>query len=415
MTQLSFDTPPTKELINAAFSFPREPWAYPSETMIELFGSSNGFTKQSAAGTQAQDTTFFFRGDQSLKLTTDGDGSAVFTREASISPTIDLTGKYLKVHVAVSDVSKVSELWLYASSDNFSSAFYTWKISQDISQLKDGELICLTLPIHAADRPEFDVTGTPDRSAINAIQFRVKDDTTGAISAWIDSISSVDEPSNGTVCITFDDGWGSQYTEARKKMDEYGFPGTAYVIPDLVDTSGYMTRAQLHLLQDRGWDISGHYGTTFENLANSEQALESALFNVKNWLASNGFYRGIHEFSYANGYYDSDKILSAVRRYFRSARTIANHPETSPPADPYRLRVLQVLSTTTTTAVQEAVQAARESKSVLFLVYHLIVSTLSGPTTERTIANFGTDMDNLNTQVASGLQVKSVSGFLNGL
>jgi len=79
---------------------------YPNETVITNFQSGHGFIKQSAAGTQSDDTINYIKGNQSLKLVTDGLSSAVFTRRSSISPTLDLTNKYLKVWVKVDNTSE---------------------------------------------------------------------------------------------------------------------------------------------------------------------------------------------------------------------------------------------------------------------------------------------------------------------
>ncbi|GAI56800.1 unnamed protein product, partial [marine sediment metagenome] len=156
----------------------------------------------------------------------------------------------------------LAEYRFYISSDNFTSYWY-WSISA--AQLKNDTWVPITLSFGEAT-----AEGTPDRSAINAIQWRVKDDGTAITANW-NGLSLIAEPTEGIVSLIFDDGSVTQYTEARKKMDEYGFPGTAYIIPDLIDTSIYMTLTQLKNLQNlAGWDIAGHHQTNLTTLTATE-------------------------------------------------------------------------------------------------------------------------------------------------
>ena len=67
-----------------------------NETRVEHFPAGHGWVKQSAAGTQTDDTTDFITVDRSLKLTTDGDGAAVFTRKTFAS-VINFTNKSLVI------------------------------------------------------------------------------------------------------------------------------------------------------------------------------------------------------------------------------------------------------------------------------------------------------------------------------
>ena len=383
------------------------PLQYPAETVITNLQSGHGYTKQSAAGTQSDDTADYIKGNQSLKLVTDGDASAVVTRKSSISPAIDLTNKYLKVWVKVDNTANVQEFWFYASSNNFSSAWYSWGINDDITQMTNdatsGVWVPITLPFSEAS-----ITGSPNRAAINAIQWRVKDKNSTAITANWGGMSALPEPTKGVVSITFDDAWLSQYDEARKKMDEYGFAGTAYIIPDNIGAANFMTLQNLKDLQDKaGWDISAHHQTVFTTLTATQ--VEQTILSIKNYLLKNGFFKGANDFAYPGGDYDETTVMPLIRKYFRSARTIASYAETYPPSDYHKLRVLLVVNTTATSAIQTAVDNARANKEWLILVFHKIVTT---PTvsTEYSIANFGTVIDDINSD---GILVRTVSDVLN--
>ena len=376
---------------------------YMLENVVSNFQTSHGFVEGGTGGSQEDDTTNYIKGNQCLKLTTDGSANAKFTTLGPISPAIDFTGKYPKLWVYVSDTTKIAELWIYASTESDLSKRYTWKLEDDITQLKSETWCPVTLSFGEAT-----VTSTPDRTDIDYLRLRVTDKGTGAVSVSFGAWSLVDEPLKGMVSLVFDDGWSSQFSQARLKMDQYGFAGTCYIIPDYIGTSNYMTLAQLKYLQNQlGWDISAHYQTDLTSLTGPE--VEMKLISVKNYLLNNGFSRGANDFAYPNGKYDETTVLPLVRKYFRSARTIAAFAETFPPADYHKLRVLLVINTTSTASIATAIDQARTNKEWLILIFHKIVTTASAET-EYSISNFGTVIDDI---ASDGILVKRVSDVLN--
>ncbi|KKR15230.1 MAG: hypothetical protein UT43_C0005G0026, partial [Parcubacteria group bacterium GW2011_GWC1_39_29] len=386
---------PTSETLNA-----------PKETVITNLQSGHGYTK-GALGTQTDDTSDYVKGNQSLQLVTDGAGGAVTSKKTSITPTLDFTGKYLKVWVKVNDIANVEDFWFYLSSDNLVSNFYTFKINKfkfndSLVASENNIWVPITMSFSEAV-----VTGSPDRAAINAIQWRIKDKNSIAITANWGGMSMLNEPTEGVVSVVFDDGWDSQFTEGKKKMDEYDMKATAYIIPDLVDTANYMTLANLKELQNlHEWDISAHHQTNFTTLTATE--VEETILDIKNYLIKNGF-KGADHFAYPNGAFDETTVLPLVRKYFKSARTIAEYPETYPPADYHKLRVASILDTDTPASIATLVDNARINKEWLILVFHKIVTT---PTveTEYSIADFGTIIDDI---ASDGITVKTVSEVIN--
>lgn len=372
---------------------------FPTTTTLVSLESGHGFVKQSTAGTQTDDTTDFVKGTQSLKLTTDGDNAVVFTRKASITPTIDMTGKAFVIWIKTDGIADLSEFTFYASSNNMGSFWY-WTIKNTFTNDDD---VWFPITLSWSDAT---ASGTPDRTAINCFQWRVRDDGTGAVETYLGGIHSMNEASGGVVSITFDDNWLSQYEVARPIMDLYGFKGAIYTIPNSVGTTNYMTLAQLKSLQDQsGWDICGHHETNLTTVADPDATVKE----VREWLANNGFNKGASEFAYPNGAWDDD-VLAAVKKYFRSARGIQEFVEQPVTPDLYRLKVFLVINTTTTAAIQAAVTDAINNNDWLILVFHKIVTT---PTvsTEYSTANFTTVMADINSQ---GIDVKTVSEVLNG-
>lgn len=60
------------------------------------------------------------------------------------------------------------------------------------------------------------------------------------------------------LCLTFDDGKLTNYTQAKPLLDGYGFKATFYCIGSRLDTPGYMSMAQALELQTSGHTIGNH-------------------------------------------------------------------------------------------------------------------------------------------------------------
>lgn len=372
-----------------------------AETFVTNWQSGHGFTRGSANGTQEDDTTVYIKGSQSLKHTTVGTGNSCFSSKTGMTA-MDMSGKMFKLWVCIDDPTNTAELWLYASSDSFTN-YYTWKITDDISMMKANVWTPVIFSFGEATS-----TLSPNRAAITAIRVRVNDKNSTIVHAWYGGLSIISEPTAGCVTLTFDDGWDSQYSEARKKMDAYNFPGVAYITPSKVGTTNYMTLAQIKELRDaHNWDIAGHHDTNLTTLPTSEA--ETVLIGVKKWLLSNGFIKGSSHFAYPNGGFSAD-IIDIAKKYFTTGRTIVSFAETLPPSNYMALKVLLVIDSTTTASIATAVDQARTNKEWLIIVFHKIV-TSPGATTEYSIANFSTVIDDIATD---GIAVKTITDVMHG-
>lgn len=368
---------------------------------LTIFASGHGFAKTSANGTFADDTTDYILGTQSYKLTTDGAASACFA-DATISA-FSLTGKYLKVWVKVSSVKDLAELWFLLSSDAFTN-FYTFKLSNDKSFLKDNTWQEYTFSFGDAV-----VTGTPNRGAITKIRVRGKDQNSNAIDIKFNGISAIPERSAGVVSVCFDDGLDSLYTKARPYMDKYGFKGTAYIIPELVDTNGYSTLDQLKTMQKTGWEIAAHHDGQLEET--NLHDLQDVIRFKKQWMLDNGF-NGVDNYAYSNGRFTQSQLHNIYRKWFRTCRSIVEgNTETYPPADTHRLRILNITNVDTTVTVNNRITQAVNNKEWLIMVFHGIADTVTDSSTQTSTTNFQTHMDNLNT---SGIRVMPVGAVING-
>ncbi len=149
--------------------------------IISNFQSQTGWIKQSSSGNQSYDNEDFINGSQSMKLVTAGTGLFTVTRSNIISPTLNLSDHVICAWMQIDNSSKIKELWMYFSSDGFQSSWYTYKIP--VSKIKSGEWVKILI-----DPKESVVTGSPDLSAINRIQIRINDDSTGPVTLHVNEI-----------------------------------------------------------------------------------------------------------------------------------------------------------------------------------------------------------------------------------
>ena len=382
---------------------------------VTIFDPGHGFTKTSSAGTQTEDSIDGYKKNNSMVLTTAGDGSPVTSRK-SIA-TIDFTGKIPIIAIKVSAIANLSKILVKLSSDGMTSNWYSLNPDPEKFRfLNDNVWIPVNLSFSVATIPRngavdySPLVGSPDRSSINTIEVSVQDNSLGPVSVKFGLIGYTDEPPRPAVSLTFDDGRISQYTLARKKMDEYGMPGTAYINDYSVGDGTHMSIAQLKEMQDQsGWDISAHT-SNHTNLVNATASEVERQFRVnKTWLIENGFSKGANHLAYPFGRFDYEKVIPLAKKYFASARTVASYPESSKTSNPYALRGYYVLNTASLQQMKNAVTRAIANNEWALFTFHSIVVTPTGVEEDLPQATFDAFIDWLATQ---DVDVKPVSQVL---
>lgn len=389
----------------------------PPAAVVTTMQSGHGWTTNGTGIGSAtlNDTSDYVLGSQAAKVVSAGNGNACQLRKLA-GASVSATGRSVRLWIKVDDVTHVSTIVVYAGDTSLANR-YTWTIdgagSQSGHWLKSGEWVAITL-----GWGDVTTTGAPNRAAITDWQVSLTDDAAGTVTMHVNGIALVPEPAtaypNGVLSFTFDDGWDSQYTEARKKLDQYAYPATAYLIADMIGAAGRMTLAQAQQLQDvNGWQVSGHaaadtvHGLTFTGV--DAATAKADYIAMREWLLSNGFAGGDH-LAWPLGAYDPS-VLRAARRYWASARSIHDRThETIPPADPLRLRCRTVTNTDTTTTIQTLIDNAYANRGWLIICFHKLVTT---PTvsTEYAIASFGTIVDYVATK---GIPVRTIDQVLRG-
>jgi peptidoglycan/xylan/chitin deacetylase (PgdA/CDA1 family) len=339
------------------------------ETTIVSFAERTKFAPMWGGGAfdVATDTAF-----PAARLVSAGDGKGTFVSNVrGFRPVHDFTGKFVKVWIKAEGIDHLGGIEFRLSSDRFASNHFAFALSKyddaDFNVLREGVWTPLTFSFGSAR-----VEGEPDRSAINGAGWYVADTGgEGRVTAYWGGLSALDEPSEGVLSFTFDDGYDEHHL-AAELMAAHGFRGTAYVIPEAIGGDGYMTLHQLVDLHERlGWDVAAHHETPFTEMA--PEMLENEILGVQRFLIDNEFDRGAGHLAYPLGRQNPNVVRPIVRKYFTTARIAADGPETLPPADSHLLRVFNVTPKTTPEQVGEAARRARENREWLILMLHYLV------------------------------------------
>jgi len=288
----------------------------------------------------------------------------------------DLRGRFLKLWIRVEEVRNLGAFELRLSSDNFESNYFAFPMplfgDLEFNVLQDRTWAAYTFSFSSAR-----IEGKPDRARINAIGWLARDKSTGALDMAVGGLASVRAPKQGALSITFDDGTEDQW-QAAEILAEQGLKGTAYVIPNLIGTPGFLDLSQLHAMHDRfGWEIAGHHGTPLTDM--TPRQLDRALIGVSRYLEDHGFGSGASHFAYPLGKVDAGDSLRIARKVFATGRMAGAGPETLPPADPHKLRVMNVLDTTPPAEIVARARLAMENGDWLILMLHKLRSPAEHP------------------------------------
>ena len=340
-----------------------------AEKVVVSFGGSQIYAQMWPGGTVSQGGE---DGYKWLRVVSDGNGESTFVANVrALNPAIDATGKFVKVWFRVDDMERLRGMEFRLSSDRFKNDFFgfTFPIYDDsnFNVVRGGTWTTLTFSFGQAT-----VTGSPNRAKLNAAGWYLVDQGGGKpVSALWGGLALVDEPLEGVVSITFDDGYREHHTAAQW-MAPYGFRGTAYIIPEAVGQPGHMTLHQIVDLQEQyGWDIGAHHEIPVTDM--TPERLEATILGIKRYSAANQLGAGVGHLAYPLGRQGIDYVRPLVRKHFETARVAGAGPETLPPADRHLLRAINVTDSTTPDDVGAAIERAKQNHEWLILMFHFLV------------------------------------------
>lgn len=334
---------------------------YRRATWSQQFQSGHGWTPGGAgtASAEANDTSVFVRGTQSVRVTTGGTGKQSYVRRTGL-PAMSLTGKMIRLVFRVEDVTNLAKLVFYVGSGSLANHFaWTHHVHSKTSAnyVQSGEWVTVHLQWAdvnaAAGTYSIGADGKPStKTGFTDMSFAVYDDAGGPVTYRLQAVELIPDTVSvfpkGVVSLTFDDSHKSIHDLARPVMDRFGFPGTVYNIADAIGTGSFLTLNQMRSMQDfSGWEMGGHsYANAVHTASYPKLTAEQAdddFRKLREWLVSNGFTS--EHFAYPHGAFqktsDGVPVDQIASRHFTTARSIISETiESFAPAMPYRLKAL---------------------------------------------------------------------------
>jgi peptidoglycan/xylan/chitin deacetylase (PgdA/CDA1 family) len=180
----------------------------------------------------------------------------------------------------------------------------------------------------------------------------------------------------GLVSITFDDGFASQYSGAFPLLSKYNIPATFYLTSGFLNTDFYMTASQGAQLKQAGHELASHTVNHphLTQITDTElqYQLQQSQIDLKNLFGGEFL-----DFAAPFGEYN-DHVISFVRQYYRSQRSVEPGFNYKNTFNIYGIKVQNVLTSTTPQDVNTWINQALTDKTWLVLLYHQVDNPSDG-------------------------------------
>lgn len=123
--------------------------------------------------------------------------------------------------------------------------------------------------------------------------------------------------------ITFDDGWKSQYENAKPILDEFNFKATFYLVCDYIGNGNRLTWEEIAILQNEGHGMGAHTmgHANLDNIPIDSQRYE--IVESKKCLEDNGIEANSFAYPFNSGDNNAN-VLDLVSENYDFARTAGN-------------------------------------------------------------------------------------------
>jgi peptidoglycan/xylan/chitin deacetylase (PgdA/CDA1 family) len=142
------------------------------------------------------------------------------------------------------------------------------------------------------------------------------------------------------IVLSFDDGYQSQSTVARRTLDRIGWPGVLNLAVKNVDLKGGLSRREVSVMVHDGWEIDAHTLTHVDLTAVDAVRLRHEVAGSRSWLRR-AFGVPVDFFCYPAGRYDAG-VEAAVHAAGYAGATTTNLGIASHGNDPYALPRVRV-------------------------------------------------------------------------
>lgn len=171
------------------------------------------------------------------------------------------------------------------------------------------------------------------------------------------------------ISLTFDDAWRSVYTNALPLLNKYNFKSTQYLLTEVTTWSGYMDELMMRAFYTQNHEIGSHTVSHPDLTTLPVPQITTELVNSKNWLQTR--FGPVTSFASPYGAYNNTTI-NEIAKYYTSHRTVDEGYNTKVGFNPLKLKVQNIVQTTTTQEITAWIQESKKQNAWLILVYHQI-------------------------------------------
>jgi peptidoglycan/xylan/chitin deacetylase (PgdA/CDA1 family) len=169
--------------------------------------------------------------------------------------------------------------------------------------------------------------------------------------------------------LTFDDGHEDNLTTALPLLNQYGFKTTQCYATTFIEGNAAAVN-NVKAFQNSGHEICSHTVTHPFLTSLSSTQLTYELQHAQQYLQS---ITGVKVDDFASPYGDYNSAVNAeIKRFYRSHRTVDEGYNSKDNFDIYRIRVQNILDTTTPDQVKHWIEQAQADKTWLVFVYHRV-------------------------------------------
>ena len=169
------------------------------------------------------------------------------------------------------------------------------------------------------------------------------------------------------VSIAFDDGWRSSYTQAVPILNAYGYKGTFYINPSIIETPHFMTGEDLDTLSKTGFEVAAHGYSYSDMTMMSQNALNNQLNQGQSSLKAAGL--SVSDFAPPYGKTDPE-VEWYAKKYFTTLRGLEPGVNTKQNINQYNLKALAVKKDMDPSLIVDMLEETKQTNGWLILVYH---------------------------------------------
>jgi peptidoglycan/xylan/chitin deacetylase (PgdA/CDA1 family) len=213
----------------------------------------------------------------------------------------------------------------------------------------------------------------------------------------------------GLVTLTFDDGWEENIDTAIPLMDRYGVKSNQFYATTFIQNSDEQDPiGTINAIKNKGHEMGSHTITHPDLTKVSGAQLTRELRDSKSYLQT-VLGVPINYFATPYGAYNAP-VMTEINKYYTVHRTVDAGYNSKDNFDQTRLKVQNVLNTTSAAEVQQWVDKAYEERTWLILVLHRVAND-PGPY-DTTPALFEQQLEVIKNK---GIPVRTITQVLNEL